>query len=90
MAESSSAQEFEFRYCKIYPNDGRDPVVVSLDLIQYFVYSENVTSPLLNEINMRLLKKPARPSYLLHLQKYKGKHSTWDPYLYLKKGECFE
>ena len=45
MAESSSAQEFEFRYCKIYPNDGRDPVVVGLDLIQYFVYSENVTSP---------------------------------------------
>ena len=45
MAESSSAQEFEFRYCKIYPNDGRAPVVVGLDLIQYFVYSENVTSP---------------------------------------------
>ena len=45
---------------------------------------------LLNEINMKLLKKPARPSYLLHLQKYKGKHSTWDQYLYLKKGECFE
>ena len=45
MAESSSAQEFEFRYCKIYPNDGRKPVVVGLDLIQYFVYSENVTSP---------------------------------------------
>jgi len=45
MAESSSAQEFEFRYCKIYPNDGRNPVVVGLDLIQYFVYSENVTSP---------------------------------------------
>ena len=44
---------------------------------------------LLNEINMKLLKKPARPSYLLHLQKYKGKHSTWDPYLYLKKGEYF-
>ena len=45
MADSSSAQEFEFRYCKIYPNDGRDPVIVGLDLIQYFVYSENVTSP---------------------------------------------
>jgi len=45
MAESSSAQEFEFRYCKIYPNDGMDPIVVGLDLIQYFVYSENVTSP---------------------------------------------
>ena len=45
---------------------------------------------LLHEINMKLLKKPARPSYLLHLQKYKGKHSTWDPYLYLKKGEYFE
>ena len=45
---------------------------------------------LLNEINMKLLKKPARASYLLHLQRYKGKHSTWDPYLYLKKGECFE
>ena len=45
MAESSSAQEFEFRYCKIYPNDGRAPVAVGLDLIQYFVYSENVTSP---------------------------------------------
>ena len=44
---------------------------------------------LLNEINMKLLKKPSRPSYLLHLQKYKGKHSTWDPYLYLKKGEYF-
>ena len=36
-------------------------------------------------IRSGLLKKPARPSYLLHLQKYKGKHSTWDPYLYLKK-----
>ena len=45
---------------------------------------------LLHEINMKLLKKPARPSYLLHLQKYKGKHSTWDPYLYLRKGEYFE
>jgi len=45
---------------------------------------------LLNEINMKLLKKPGRPSYLLHLQKYKGKHSTWNPYLYLKKGEYFE
>jgi len=45
MAEKSSAQEFEFRYCKIYPNDGMDPTVVGLDLIQYFVYSENVTSP---------------------------------------------
>tara|TARA_B100000902_G_scaffold201571_1_gene192071 strand:+ start:2881 stop:4314 length:1434 start_codon:yes stop_codon:yes gene_type:complete len=45
MAESSSAQEFEFKYCKIYPNAGGDPIVVGLDLIQYFVYSENVTSP---------------------------------------------
>ena len=46
---------------------------------------------LLHEINMSLLKKPAKPSYLLHLQRYTGKHSTWDPYLYLKKrGECFE
>ena len=46
---------------------------------------------LLHEIDMKLLKKPARPSYLLHLQKYKGKHSTWDPYLYLKReGKYFE
>ena len=44
---------------------------------------------LLHEINMKLLKKPARPSYLLHLQKYKEKHSTWDPYLYLEKRRIF-
>ena len=45
---------------------------------------------LLNEINMKLLKRPAKPSYLFHLQKYKDRHPTWDPYLYLKKGAYFE
>ena len=45
---------------------------------------------LLNQINMRLLKKPVQPSYLLHLQKYKRKHPTWNQYLYLAKGEYFE
>ena len=52
------------------------------------IYKSNY---LLNERNMKLLKKPSRPSYLLHLQKYKGKHSTWNPYLYLgNKGDYFE
>ena len=45
MSSASSASEFELRSCKIFPNDGRDPIVVSLSLIQFFVYSENITSP---------------------------------------------
>ena len=38
---------------------------------------------LLRERNMKLSKKPAQPSYLFHLQKYKYKHSTWNQYIYL-------
>ena len=38
------------------------------------------------DINMQLLKKPIKPSYILHLQKYADKdHSTWKPYLFMKK-----
>ena len=37
----------------------------------------------LKERNMKLSKKPAKPSYLFHLQKYKYKHSTWNRYIYL-------
>lgn len=38
---------------------------------------------LLKERNMTLSKKPAQPSYLFHLQKYKYKHPTWNQYIYL-------
>ena len=37
----------------------------------------------LKDRNMNLYKKPAKPSYLLHLQKYKYKHSSWNQYIYL-------
>ncbi len=37
----------------------------------------------LKDSNMNLFKKPVKPSYLLHLQKYKYKHSSWNQYIYL-------
>ena len=40
---------------------------------------------LLDEIGMKLIKKPSQPSYLLHLQKYKSKHPSWDQYIYMNK-----
>ncbi len=38
---------------------------------------------LLDELDMKLIKKPSQPSYLLHLQKYKSKHPSWDQYIYI-------
>ena len=40
---------------------------------------------LLDDIDMKLLKKPSQPSYLLHLQKFKSRHPSWNRYLYINK-----
>ena len=38
------------------------------------------------DLNMKLLKKPIKPTYIIHLQKYANKgHLTWKPYLFMKK-----
>ena len=44
----SSAQDFELRSCKIFPNDGRPPINVGLSLINYFIYSECITTPFIS------------------------------------------
>ena len=46
--QPSSAQDFELRSCKIFPNDGRPPINVGLSLINYFIYSECVTTPFIS------------------------------------------
>ena len=40
---------------------------------------------LLKDLNMTLMKRPAKPSYLFNLQYYTKRHSSWDPYLFIKK-----
>ena len=40
---------------------------------------------LLKDLNMSLMKRPAKPSYLFNLQCYAKRHSSWDPYLFIKK-----
>ena len=48
MSQPSSAQDFELRSCKIFPNDGRPPIKVGLSLINYFIYSECITTPFIS------------------------------------------
>ena len=40
----------------------------------------------LSDTNMKLLKKPVKPTYIYHLQNYvKQENSLWKPYLFMEK-----
>ena len=40
----------------------------------------------LNETNMRLIRKPNKPTHIYHMQKYISKeNSSWKPYLFMEK-----